>query len=121
MKKRFKLKIAYNPLKRVLMTFANGTTDFTLGLTCNVSIKFSGCIMGYLQIHVICNALYNVLLDQPFDILMSCTVWNLPDGKQMLAITCLNMGEQRVLPTYTQSKSLNFLNEKREGFQLSRI
>ena len=120
-KKCFELKIAYDPSKRVPMTSANGTTDFTLGLACNVPIEFGGCITEYLQMHVVRNASYDVLLGRPFDILMSCTVRNSPDGKQTLAITCPNTGEQRVLPTYARGESPNFPNEKREGFQSSRI
>lgn len=55
------LGIFYDPTIQLNMQSASGTIDKSLGLARNIPCCF-GNIMLYLQIHVICNPTYNILL-----------------------------------------------------------
>src|ERR1700677_2427774 len=71
------LALAYDPNIKLNMQLANGSIDQSLGLARNVPCKL-GPITLYLQIHVIRNPAYDILLGQPFDILTESTVQNSP-------------------------------------------
>ena len=67
------LALIYNPCICLCMQSANREVDETLGLTHNVPILI-GDIMLYVQFHIVCNPTYNVLLGQPFNILVESIV-----------------------------------------------
>ena len=69
------LALIYDPHIHLHMQSANCEVDETLGLAHNVPILI-GDIMLYVQFHIICNPAYNVLLGQPFDILVESIVQN---------------------------------------------
>ncbi|KZT20185.1 hypothetical protein NEOLEDRAFT_1182711 [Neolentinus lepideus HHB14362 ss-1] len=62
------LGVAFDPTVRVQMQSANKTVDLTLGLACNVPFQ-AGSITLYLQMHVVCDPAYDILLGRPFDVL----------------------------------------------------
>src|SRR6202453_3713917 len=80
------LALPYNPDIKLNMQSANGSIDQSLGLACNVPCKLSP-IMLHLQIHVIRNPAYNILLGQPFDVLTESTVQNFTNEDQTITIT----------------------------------
>ncbi|KAG5640469.1 hypothetical protein DXG03_008548 [Asterophora parasitica] len=62
------LHICYNPTVILHMQSANRTVDPSLGLAQNIPCTI-GNITLYLQIHVIWNLAYDILLSRPFDVL----------------------------------------------------
>ncbi|KAF8232411.1 hypothetical protein L208DRAFT_1272002, partial [Tricholoma matsutake] len=70
-----KLGLAYNPSIHIPLQSANGGIDQSLGLAWNIPCKVSS-ITRYMQIHIIHNPAYNILLGRPFDILTESTVKN---------------------------------------------
>ena len=81
------------------MQSANREVDETLGLACNVLILV-GDIMLYIQFHIVCNLAYDVLLGQPFDILVKSIVWNYSNEDQMITIHDPNSGIIAMVPTF---------------------
>ena len=98
-----KLQLPWDPDIIVHMESANKTLERTLGLAKNVSFVF-GPITVYLQVHVIRNAAYRVLLGRPFDTITESEVKNSKDGSQSLTLTDLNTGERCVLQTHERGK-----------------
>ncbi|KAF8219698.1 hypothetical protein L208DRAFT_1338495, partial [Tricholoma matsutake] len=58
------LGLAYDSLIRLPMQSANRTVDETLGLACNVPCDLGGITL-YMQIHIIQDPAYNILLGRP--------------------------------------------------------
>jgi hypothetical protein len=56
----------------------------------------------YLQVHVIDQPAYQVLLGRPFDILTESIVQNRKDGSQSITIRDPNQQRRITLPTYTR-------------------
>lgn len=97
------LGVSWDPDITVQMQSANNTLARTLGLAKNVPFLF-GTITVYLQIHVVENAAYKVLLGRPFDIITESIVRNARDGSQSLTLTDPNTGERCVMHTYERGK-----------------
>ena len=113
------LKIAWNPEITVHMESANKSLQQTLGLAKNVPFSF-GHITIYLQIHVLDNPAYQVLLGRPFDSITESLVKNNKDGNQTLTITDPNTGARCTMVTHERGKGPSE-GEKPENmdFQLS--
>ena len=73
------------------MQLANREVDKTLGLTRNVPILV-GDITLYVQFHIVRNPACDVLLGQPFDILVESIVWNYSNEDQTITIHDPNSG-----------------------------
>src|SRR6202789_1859252 len=97
------LQVTWDPDIVVHMESANKTLEKTLGLAKNVPFLF-GTITVYLQVHVIGNAAYKVLLGRPFDIVTESVVKNTKDGSQSLTLTDPNSGERCVMETHERGK-----------------
>ena len=97
------LEVNWDPDITVQMQSANNTLERTLGLAKNVPFLF-GTITVYLQVHVIENAAYKVLLGRPFDIVTESVVKNAKDGSQSLTLTDPNTGERCVMHTHERGK-----------------
>jgi len=69
------LGLTWDPWILIHMQSANGQFEKSLGLAKNVPFKF-GAIMVYLQVHVINNPAYKVLLRRPFDTVNCSTYVN---------------------------------------------
>jgi hypothetical protein len=111
------LQVSWDPDIVVHMESANKTLEKTLGLAKNVPFVF-GPITVYLQVHVIKNAAYRVLLGRPFDTVTESEVKNSKDGSQSLTLTDLNTGERCVLQTYARGKPPTVLQRpERQDFQ----
>lgn len=97
------LGVNWDPDITVQMQSANNTLEKTLGLAKNVPFLF-GTITVYLQVHVVENAAYKVLLGRPFDIITESIVKNAKDGSQSLTLTDPNTGERCVMHTHERGK-----------------
>ena len=103
------------------MVSANGTVDPTLGLARNVAVELGPGVVVYLQMHVVRNASYDVLLGRPFDVLVSGTVVNKPDGRQTITVRCPNSRRELTLPTYARGEGPKQSQTSRAGFRTSMI
>ena len=92
------LGLAYDPTVRLDMQSANGELDKSEGLLRNVPFRI-GNIQLYLQIHVIRDAAYDILLGRPFDVLTRSVVKNYANEDQTITIACPNSGEIATIPT----------------------
>jgi hypothetical protein len=97
------LQVSWDPGIVVHMESANKTLEKTLGLAKNIPFLF-GTITVYLQVHVIGNAAYKVLLGRPFDIITESVVKNAKDGSQSLTLTDPNTGERCEMHTHERGK-----------------
>ena len=93
------LALIYDPRIHLHMQSANCEVDETLGLACNIPILI-GDITLYVQFHIIRNPAYDVLLGQPFDILVKSIVQNYSNEDQMITIHNLNSGRITMVPTF---------------------
>ncbi|KAG5633064.1 hypothetical protein H0H81_008391, partial [Sphagnurus paluster] len=82
---------------------ANGCLDPSLGLARNVPCTI-GDLTLYLQIHVIRNPAYDILLGRPFDVLTSSNVKTYPDGNTVVTITDPNSGDVLAIPTFARGE-----------------
>ena len=95
------LSLAYDPRIHLNMESANGSFDWSLGLARNVPFLI-GIITLYLQVHVICSPLYEVLLGHPFDILTESVIHNFTNEDQTITITDPNTGRKCTIPTFAR-------------------
>ena len=79
------LALIYDPRIRLCMQSANHEVDETLGLAWNVPILV-GDITLYVQFHIVRNLAYDVLLGQPFNILVESIVRNYSNEDQTIMI-----------------------------------
>ena len=93
------LALIYDPHIHLHMQSANHEVDETLGLACNVPILI-GDITLYVQFHIVQNPAYNVLLGQPFDILVESIVWNYSNEDQTITIHDPNSRRIVTVPTF---------------------
>jgi hypothetical protein len=92
------LGLIYDPSIRLNMQSANGEIDLSLGLARNVPCSIGGITL-YLQIHVIRDPAYDILLGRPFDVLTCSTVQNYANEDQTITIRDPNSGRQATIPT----------------------
>lgn len=95
--------LTWDPDTTIHMQSANGSLKRTKGLARNVPFNF-GDLTIYLQIHVIDNAPYKVLLGRPFDVLTESTIQNYADGYQDLTLKCPNSGHRVTVGTYSRGE-----------------
>ncbi|CDO72022.1 hypothetical protein BN946_scf184943.g57 [Trametes cinnabarina] len=92
------LGLWYDPSVTLRMVSANGEVNSSLGLVRNIPFKVADIVL-YLQVHVIRNAAYDLLLGRPFDVLMKSVVKNFNNEDQTITISCPNMGQVATIPT----------------------
>lgn len=105
-------KVTWNPDSTINMQSANGQISRTCGLAKNVPFTF-GEVTVYLQVHIVDNSPYKILLGRPFDVLTESRVVNSAEGTQMIVITDPNTKNRVTLPTYPKgqlpkTKEVNF-------------
>ncbi|KAI0045507.1 hypothetical protein FA95DRAFT_1607677 [Auriscalpium vulgare] len=93
------LELQYDPGVKIRLRSANKQVSESLGLACNVPIKF-GSMTLYLQVHIVRNVAYDILLGRPFDILTESVVRNFQNKDQTVTIHNPNTGDSLVIPTY---------------------
>jgi hypothetical protein len=86
-------------VKRVLkMEAANSTITKTHGCLCNIHFTFDD-IDIYLQVQIMPNAPYHILLGRPFYTLMECITKDFANGDQHLTVTDPNTWQCVTIPT----------------------
>ncbi|KXN90919.1 hypothetical protein AN958_02701 [Leucoagaricus sp. SymC.cos] len=92
-------KITWNPELTINMQNMNGQITKTCGLAKNIPFNF-GNVTIHLQVHVMEQAPYRVLLGRPFDVITENQIANSTEGHQFISITDPNTGECTSLSTY---------------------
>ncbi|THH15802.1 hypothetical protein EW146_g4737 [Bondarzewia mesenterica] len=92
------LALIYDPDIVLNMQSANGKIDKSLGLARNVPFLI-GNIVLYLQVHVIREPAYDILLGHPFDVLTESIVKNFANENQTITIHDRNMERNATVPT----------------------
>jgi hypothetical protein len=93
------LDLPLNANIRIHMQSANGGLNRTLGMATNVPFRF-GDITIYLQVHVIENCPYEVLVGRPFDVLCETEIKNTRQGYQSITLSDPNSRERCTIWTY---------------------
>lgn len=109
------LALIYDPEIVLNMQSVNGEIDRSLGLARNVPFLI-GDITLYLQVHIIQNPTYNVLLGRPFDILTKSVVKNYSNEDQTITISDPNTGQRATIPTIRQGPP-RVLHRRQAGFR----
>ena len=84
-----------------------------LGLAKNVPFIF-GDITVYLQVHILMDPAYKVLLGRPFDVLIESVIHNHRDGGQTVIVTDPNTRRRHVLPTDERGRPPTILQAAEE-------
>ncbi|KAI0077571.1 hypothetical protein K474DRAFT_1595782 [Panus rudis PR-1116 ss-1] len=92
---------------------ANTQVNRTVGKVHDLKFDFEG-VKLYLQVQVIKNASYEVILRQPFFCLASCQSFNQADGDQVITITNPEKGTTITILTF--ERRFPGTKESQEGF-----
>ena len=92
-------KVIWDPNLSIQMQSANGSLSRTCGLSRNVLFTLGG-VTVLLQVHIIEDAPYTVLLGQSFNSITESRIINDREGNQMIGITCPNTRATVIMPTY---------------------
>jgi hypothetical protein len=106
------LGIIYDPTIRLNLQSANGEIDQSLGLARNVPCNIGGIITLYLQIHIIRDPAYDILLGRPFDVLTESIVKNFANSDQTITIRDPNSGRRATIPTLPRSPARRATNDR---------
>ena len=98
------LGLTWDPQILIHMQSANRQFEKSLGLAKNVPFKF-GAIMVYLQVHLINNPAYKVLLGRPFNAVTCSTYVNDKHGGQTLLSRCPSMDRNVKIEIYEHGKA----------------
>ncbi|SJL18826.1 uncharacterized protein ARMOST_22427 [Armillaria ostoyae] len=104
------LGLIYDPTVILEMQSANGTTNYSLGLAQNVEFLF-GDITLYLQVHIIWQSVYDILLSRPFNMLTQSIMHNYADENQTITIHDPNTGKTATIPTIPHEEPENDIEE----------
>ena len=94
------LGIVWDPDIVVHLQSANRSIATTKGLAKNVPFDFGGGVTAYVQLHIVERPAYAVLLGRPFEVTMSVTIDNRPNGDQQITLLDPNTKTRITLPTY---------------------
>jgi len=81
------------------MQSANGSLSRTCGLARNISFTLGG-VTVLLQVHIMEEAPYTVLMGRSFDSITESRIINDREGNQTVCIICPNTGATVTIPTY---------------------
>lgn len=110
------LGLSWDPSIRINMESASNHVEKTLGLAKNVRFAVGGLNL-YLQVHILENPPYKVLLGRPFGSLACSTVKNKPDGSSDIILTDPNTKVVATVPTYERGVGPEELQKQRyQGF-----
>ena len=91
--------LTWDPSIRINMESASNHLEKTLGLARNVRFSVAG-ISVFLQVHILENPPYRVLLGRPFETFTSCVTKTKMDGSSELMLTDPNTKTVAIVPTY---------------------
>ena len=104
------LALHYDPTIRLHMMSANGGVDQSLRLVQNVPFVI-GDLTVHLQVHILRNPAYNILLGWPFNVLTQSIIQNFADENQTITIINPNTRRKAIIPTIPQG-SFRFANRR---------
>ena len=105
-----------SPSLCINMESASNHIEKTLGLARNVRF-FVGGINVYLQVHILENPLYRVLLGRPFERFTACNSSTKVDGSSDLTLTDPNSKKVVIVPTYPRGQGPEEIQkQKYQGF-----
>ena len=107
-----KMGLNWDPTIRVNMESASNHVEKTLGLARNVGFLIGGLTI-FLQVHILENPPYNVLLGRPFEVFTCSTIENLEDESVLLTLTEPNSKRKITIPTYERGESPETLQRQR--------
>ncbi|PBK63416.1 hypothetical protein ARMSODRAFT_894615, partial [Armillaria solidipes] len=94
-----RLGLIYDPDIVINMQSTNKQVEKSLRMAKNITFLF-GDITVYLQVHIIRDPAYNVLLGRPFDVLMASTVFNNTEEGQVIKIKDPNSLRSAMVPMF---------------------
>ena len=100
------LGVSWDPRVVLRMQSANGQVNPSLGLAHNVPFQFANVTI-YLQVHIIREAAYDVLLGRPFDDITRSIISNRKGGQQTITLHCPNSKIVATIPTFPRGKALS--------------
>jgi hypothetical protein len=106
------LGLAYDPTIQLNMQSANGEVDQSLGLARNIPCQISDITL-YLQIHVIQNPAYDILMGRPFNILTQSVVKNFANKDQTITICNPNLKQITTIPTIPRGTAKHCINQQK--------
>ena len=119
LKAALELGIAYDPTFMITMESADKGRTSTLGLARNIPFDFEG-IVYYLQLHVLQDPAYEVLLGRPFEIVSNLVITNLPNGNAIGTLTDNTNGRKLSLPSYRRGQiPRHMIPGGQQGFHLN--
>ena len=95
--------LTWDPSLRVNMESASNHVEGTLGLARNVRFSVGGLDL-FLQVHILENPPYKILLGRPLDALTKSVVKTNEDGSSEVVLTCPNTKKVATVPTYERGK-----------------
>jgi len=108
--------LTWDPSICVNMESVSNHLERTLGLARNVLFAIAG-LKIFLQVHILENPPYRVLLGRPFETFTSCISKTRPDGSSELVITDPNSKTVAIVPTYKRGCGPEELQKQRyQGF-----
>jgi hypothetical protein len=110
------LGLVWDPGIKINMESASNHLEQTLGLARNVCFRIGGMNL-YLQVHILENPPYKVLLGRPFDAFTSSTVKTKLDGSSEVTLTDPNTKRMVTMSTYQRGIGPEELQkQKHQGF-----
>jgi len=109
------LALPYDPTIILNMQSANGAIDPSLGLARNVPFHI-GDLTFYMQVHVIRNPAYDILLGRPFDVLTESIVKNYRNEDQTITVHDPNSERIATIPTIPRGPPRFVAKHKCQGF-----
>jgi hypothetical protein len=97
------LGLVWDPSISIEMESASSHVERTLGVARNVCFEIGGLKL-YLQVHILENPPYRVLLGKPFETLGSTVIQTYEDGSSEVVIKDPNTKRIAVVPTYERGK-----------------
>jgi hypothetical protein len=110
----YHLVLTYDPTIVLHMQSVNGSVDPSLGLARNIAFLI-GTLTFYMQVHVIRNPAYEILLGRPFDVLTESVVWNFHNEDQTITVHDPNTKRITTIPTIARGPPR--ILKKRQVFQ----
>ena len=92
-------KVTWDPNLSIQMQSVNGSLSRTCGLARNVPFTLGG-VTVLLQVHIMEEMPYTVLMGRPFDSITESRIINDREGNQTVCIICSNTGMMVTIPTY---------------------
>jgi len=114
------LGLTWDPKVLIHMQSTNRQFEKSLGLVKNIPFKF-GTIVVYLQMHIINEPAYRVLLRRPFDAVTCSTYKNDEHGGQTLILRCPTTSVDVEFETFEWGKTPTDPKMREQGFHNSMI